>query len=83
MEVQAGKVRHFYSRISVASVEVTGMLSVGDFVHIRGHVTDFDQTIESMQVRCDQVSVALRGMTVGIKVKDYVRKNDYIYRIID
>lgn len=67
----------------MASIEVEDTLRVGDFVHIRGHITDFDQTIESMQVRREEIPGASRGMIVGIKVSNYVRKNDEIYRIID
>lgn len=83
MEVLAGKVLHFYSRLSVASVEVTDLLNAGDFIHIRGQTTDFNQKIESLQVLHKQVSTASRGMIVGIKVTDYVRKNDSVYRIVD
>jgi hypothetical protein len=81
MEVLAGKVLHFYSRISVASVAAIDTLSIGDLIHIKGHVTDFDQRIESMEFRHQGLTAASGGMTVGIKVKDYVRKNDCVYKI--
>ena len=83
MEVLAGKVLNFYSRINVASVEVIDMLRVGDLIHIKGHITDFDQPIESMQLRHQQITCASTGFIVGIKIKDHVRKNDCIYKIED
>lgn len=81
MEVLVGKVLHFYSRISVASVKAVDTFSTGDLIHIKGHITDFDQRIESMQVRHQEQTVASCGMIVGIKVRDYVRKNDHVYKI--
>lgn len=83
MEVLAGKVRHYYSRIGVASIEIFHEVRVGDLVHIKGHVTDFDQNIESMQFRNQMIQEASGGMIVGIKVVDYARKNDRVYRVID
>jgi len=81
METPAGRVIHFYAKISVASVEVHDTLEAGAMIHVKGHITDFDQKIESMQARHQQITRATRGMKVGIKVRDYVRKNDWVYKI--
>ena len=83
METPAGRVIHFYAKISVASVEVKDILEVGNLIHIKGHITDFDQKIESMQAQHEKISKASAGMIVGIKVNDYVRKNDCVYRVKD
>jgi putative protease len=81
MEILAAKVRHYFSANGVASVFILDSLSAGDLVHIKGHTTDFDQTIDSMQINKKEVPSAEKGENAGIKVKDYVRKNDLIYRI--
>ena len=81
MEILAGRVRHYYKKINVASIEVTDSLKVGDLVHIKGHVTDFDQEIYSIEIGHTQLNEATKGQIAGIKVDDYVRKNDLLYRI--
>ncbi len=81
MEILAGRVRNYFNNIHVASIEVTDSLKKGDLVHIKGHVTDFDQEIYSIEIGHTQVNKALKGQIAGIKVDDYVRRNDLIYRI--
>ena len=81
MEVLAGKVISFYRKIGVASIKVSGSLEAGNSIHIKGRTTDFDQKVRSMQIAHQQVDKADAGDIAGLKVDDYVRKNDCIYRI--
>jgi putative protease len=81
MEVLSGKVTHYYKSIGVAAVEVNGSLKVGDLIHIKGHTTDFEQKIESMQIEHQDVKEANKGQVIGLRVKDYVREHDLIYRV--
>jgi putative protease len=81
MEVLAGKITHYYKAIGVAAVEVTDFLEVGNIIHIKGHTTDFEQKIESMQIEHEPVERAEKGQVVGLKVKDYVREHDLVYRV--
>jgi len=76
-----GVVDHWYGRIEVASVEITGQqLSVGDTVRFVGVTTDHTETIASMQIENDAVLNAKSGDKVGIKVSDRVRTGDKVYR---
>ncbi len=44
-----GRITHYFSRLSVCSIELTdGELKVGDTIHISGKHTDFIQTVGSM-----------------------------------
>jgi len=81
MEILAGRVRNYYKKINVASIEVTDSLKPGDLIHIKGHFTDFDQEVYSIEIGHTQVKEATRGQIAGIKMDDYVRKNDFIYKI--
>lgn len=82
MEVEIGKVTHFFNKISVAIIEITsGNLAIGDTLHIKGKKTDFMQPIESMQIEHQQVSSAKAGDTVGIKVNSPVREGDIVYKV--
>lgn len=79
-EIAIGKVVKFFSKIGVAAISVTsGELKVGDTIKIKGHLTDFEQQVESMQVEHAGVEVVTAGKDVGIKVREAVRENDTVY----
>jgi len=41
---------------------------VGDTIHVVGHLTDFTETVGSMQIEHEQKEVVRKGDLVGIKV---------------
>ncbi|RLG70278.1 MAG: translation elongation factor-like protein [Methanobacteriota archaeon] len=78
-----GRVSHYFSKISVAAIELTdGSIEVGDTILIEGGTTRLEQVVESMQIEHNPVNRAEKGQSVGVKVKDRVRPNDKVYRII-
>ena len=82
-EEQVGKVTNFYVKISVAAIEVTaGVVRIGDELHFRGHTTDFQDTVASMEMENQPVDEARPGDEVGIKVKERVRENDRVYNAL-
>lgn len=74
-----GKVDHFFGKISVAAIKVKAPFKVGDYIHIKGHTTDFVQKVESMQIEHQSVDRVKKGDDVGIKVKEHVRDHDVVY----
>lgn len=81
MEEKIGKVRHYYSKLGVAAIEVQhGALRKGDKIHIHGHTTDVEQNIDSMELEHQQIVEADEGENVGIRVIDHVRENDDVYK---
>ncbi len=81
MEREIGKVAHYFSHLNVAALDLDEPISVGDVVHVKGHTTDFTQTIESMQIGHTDVQVARPGDDVAIRVRDHVREHDKIYKL--
>jgi putative protease len=77
-----GKISHFYGKIGVAVVEVEDEINVGDTISIEGAVTNFRQTVDSMEIEHEQISKAKKGDSIGMKVIDKVRENDNVYKII-
>lgn len=64
-----GQISHYYPSVSVGVIKLTeGNLKLGNVIHIRGVVTDFKQTVDSMQIEHQVVAEALKGLTVAIKV---------------
>ena len=78
---EVGAVSHYFAEIGVAIVNLNGPLKVGDKVKIIGATTDFEQVIESMQIEHKAIEQAIIGDSIGLKVKDRVRKNDVLYKI--
>ncbi|MBI2657977.1 hypothetical protein HYX08_04760 [Candidatus Woesearchaeota archaeon] len=82
-EMQVGKVSHYFSKIGVAVIDVTGgSIKVGDEIHIKGHTTDFKQKVASMQIEQDKIEIAEPGQSIGIKVNEPVRQHDAVYKEI-
>jgi len=83
MEEKIGVVEDYFAKISVIAVKLEGELKEGDKIHIKGHTTDFIQTVESMQIEHQQVDVAKKCDSVGIKVEQRCRKGDVVYKIVE
>lgn len=81
MDDPIGKVSHYFGHIGVAAVQLTGPLAVGDRVHVKGHTTDFTQTIDSLEVEHQKVSNAGSGDEVAFKVTDKARIGDQVFRV--
>ena len=81
-EEALGAVTHYYSHLSVAVVQMNkGTLRTGDTIHIKGHTTDFTQTVESMEFEHQHIEQASAGQSFGMKVKDHVREHDIVYLV--
>jgi hypothetical protein len=81
MEVEIGKVTHYYNHLSVAVLQLTDRLKVGEMIHILGHTTDFIQKVASMEVAHHRVVVVEPGENVALKVVEPVHVHDTIYRV--
>ncbi len=82
-EEEIGTVSDFFAHPVVAGIELTGTLKTGDKVHIRGHTTDLEFTVASMQIDNVDVTEAKAGDAVGVKVSDRVRRGDTVYKVTD
>ena len=80
--VEVGRITHFYPKISVAIVELKASLNIGDKILIKGATTNFEQIVESMQIEHKNIERAEAGQIIGLKVKERVRENDKVYRIM-
>ena len=78
-----GNVSDFFARPVVAGIELTARLKAGDKIHIKGHTTDMEFIVDSMQIDNVNVTEANAGDAVGIKVLDRVRRGDVIYKVSD
>lgn len=78
--VEIGRITHFFTKISVAVIELTATLKVGDTIAIKGPTTDFEQVVESMQIEHKDVQRAEARQSIGLKVAQRVRERDVVYK---
>jgi len=74
-----GTVTHYFGHLSVAAINLTAPLAVGDRIHIRGHMTDVEETVRSMEIDHRSVELANPGDDVAINVTEHVREHDRIF----
>jgi len=82
-EEEVGKVSDFFAHPVVAGIELTGTLKTGDQIHIKGHTTDMELTVGSMQINNVDVNEAKAGDAIGVKVSERVRRGDIVYKVTD
>jgi sRNA-binding protein len=75
-----GKVTHYFPKVRAAVVKLKAPLSVGDAVKIKGHTTDFAQTVTSLQIDRVPINSAKKGQEIGLLVDSRVRQNDVVYK---
>jgi selenocysteine-specific translation elongation factor len=80
-EVVIGKVTDFFARPVVAGIELTANVKMGDNIHIKGHTTDLELAVTSMQINNVNVDQAKAGDNIGIKVSERVRRGDIVYKV--
>jgi selenocysteine-specific translation elongation factor len=80
-EEEIGRVSTFFARPVVAGIDLTGDLRVGDTIRIKGHTTDIEVTVDSMQIHNANVQEAGVGASIGVKVPDRVRPGDHVYKV--
>ena len=78
-----GKVSDFFAHPVVAGIELTGTLKVGDTIHIKGHTSDMEIAVNSMQIDNVNVNEAKAGDSIGVKVSERVRRGDIVYKVTD
>jgi putative protease len=82
-EEKIGEVVKFFAKPSVAAVKITqGELKVGDTIKFTGHTTDFEDSIQSMEINNASVEKAVAGDYIGIKVADRVRPGDEVFKVL-
>ncbi|MEK7281772.1 MAG: translation elongation factor-like protein [Chloroflexota bacterium] len=81
-EEEVGTISDFFSHPVVAGIKLQGTLKVGDKIHIKGHTTEMELVIESMEIDNVKVPQAKSGDSIGLKVPNRVRRGDQVFKVI-
>ena len=82
-EKKIGVVTHYYTHLGVGIIKIEEEgLKVADTLHFKGHTTDFQQTVDSIQIEHKSVQEGKVGDQVGIKLNEHVREHDEVFKVI-
>ena len=77
-----GKISHYFTKMGVGVIELSGELKVGDRISIEGATTNLQQTINSMEIEHENVQSASAGQSIGLKAEQRVREGDLVYKLV-
>ena len=72
-----------YKGLANGPLDGLNHLNIGDTIHIKGHTTDFNVEIESMQVAHEPVDSVKKGDNIGVKVAHKTRRHDKVFKLVD
>ncbi len=75
-----GVVTHYFPQVRAAVVKLKTPLKIGDTIKIKGHTTDFTQTVTSLQINHVPINEAKKGQEIGLLVDSRVRQRDIVYK---
>lgn len=82
-EQDIGVVTHYFGHLGVAAIQLTGgELRVGDTIHIKGHTSDFQCKVDSIQKDHEAIARAGNGENVGVRVPGHAREHDHVFKIM-
>lgn len=76
-----GEVINYFASLSIAIVQLTADIHVGDRVKFSGS-TDFSQIVSHLQIEHLQVDFAKSGEVVGLKVRQPVTAGDELVKLV-
>ena len=79
-----GQVVNYFNKVKAAEIRIWDDLEIGDKIIIQGQTTgSITHTIDSMQIEGQAVNNAEKGINVAISIPNKVRKNDFIYKLVE
>lgn len=76
-----GEVTHWYDKIGVAVVKLSGTLKQGDKVKVKRHAEEFDDVISSIQVDHQAVPSAGKGVDAAVKLSQPAKEGALIFKV--
>lgn len=80
-EKEIGKVTHWYDKISVAVIKLTGTLKKGDTIKVKRNEEEFEENISSMQIDREDVDSAKKGDEVAVQLSQKTKEGAVVYKV--
>jgi putative protease len=76
-----GEVVHYFDKIGVAVIKLSGGLKLGETIRIvGGKETDFEQAVDSIEIDREKIEEGTKNDEVGMKIKEKVREGYKVYK---
>ncbi len=84
-KIYLGKVTNYFSNLKVVEIKVeNGTLKKDDKILITGPTTGiYEYDVQEIRVDLKETGEALKGELCSIKVEDYLRRSDKVYKWVD
>lgn len=84
-KVYVGKITNYFAKLQVAEVKIeTHSLKIGEEIHIIGPTTGvYEDILTEIRVDLNAVEETVKGELCSIPVKDVVRRQDKLYKIVE
>jgi translation initiation factor IF-2 len=76
-----GRITHYFDKIGVAVIQLSGDLKKGDKLAIEGKSEPFEQVVTSMQIEREEIPSAAAGQAIGMKMDKPVKEGDVVYLV--
>ena len=76
---QIGTVTHWYDKIGVAVVKLTGKLAKGDKIMVKRGDEEFEDTVSSLQIDHKEVDLAKKGDDAALKLSKRAKEGAEIF----
>ena len=80
-EKQIGTVTHWYDKIGVAVVRLTGKVSKGDTLKVRKGEEEFEDSVASLQIDHKDVSSAGKGDDAAMKLSQHAKEGAAVFLV--
>ena len=81
MEKQIGTVTHWYDKLSVAVVKLTGKLAKGDAIKVKRGENEFEDTVASLQIDHADVASAKKGDDAAMKLSQPAKEGAAVFLV--
>jgi len=81
MEKEIGKITHWYDKINVAVIKLTGGIKKGDKIKIKKGTEETEATVESLQIDRVDVEKGKKNDEVAIKLSQKAKEGSTVYKV--
>ncbi len=84
-KIYIGRITNYFTKLNVAEIKLeNGNLEKGDIILITGPTTGvIEYTVGEIRVDLKETAKALKGEYCSVKIEDYLRRSDKVYKWID
>lgn len=81
MDKEVGKIIHWYDKIGVAVVKLSGSLKVGDTIKVKKGGEEVEDTVSSMQLDHKDIQSGKKGDEVAVRLSQKAKEGACVCKV--